>query len=220
VTAVRRGHTTGASLLAPWANRLGTRRYRAAGRTVTLRGLPLHTDEHGLPIHGTMVGERGWVVTGLGRGRVEATFAAGEGTEHFAAFPFLHSLRIGVRVGPRRLRVDTTVDATDGGPVPVSFGWHPYWRMPGARDGWSVQLPDVAHARLDRRGIPTGRARVEPAGPPANAFIEVAMNSRRLGKSFIGAPLTTSPGCHSSAPGRLFRTQPEARCCTAPRTPP
>jgi len=37
-------------------------------------------------------------------------------------------------------------------------------RMPGPRDAWAVTLPDVAHARLDRRGIPTGRARVEPAG--------------------------------------------------------
>jgi galactose mutarotase-like enzyme len=161
--AVRAGHTSAVPLLYPWANRLGRRWYAAGGRTVSLRGLPVHTDEHGLPIHGTMVGRDGWVVTALGGGRVEARFAMHDDVEGFEAFPFPHQIRVAVRVLRRRMRVDTTVDATGGVPVPVSFGWHPYWRLPGPRDSWTVALPDVAHARLGPRGIPTGRARVECA---------------------------------------------------------
>ena len=46
------GATLGMPLLAPWANRLATRRYRAAGVDVDLAGLPLGTDDNGLPIHG------------------------------------------------------------------------------------------------------------------------------------------------------------------------
>src|SRR5918994_5831590 len=50
----RAGHVTGLPLLAPWANRLGARRYEVEGVVVDLDGLGLHTDGHGLPIHGTM----------------------------------------------------------------------------------------------------------------------------------------------------------------------
>jgi galactose mutarotase-like enzyme len=166
---VRDQHTSGVALLHPWANRLGRRSYTAAGRTVSLRGVPLHTDEHGLPIHGTMVGRDGWTIDAAGGGRIDASFAFDDGVDGFDAFPFPHTIRVSVRVARRRLRVVTTVDATGGVAVPVAFGWHPYWRLPGPRDGWTVALPDVAHARLDRRGIPTGRARVEPAGDRALA---------------------------------------------------
>ena len=62
-------------------------------------------------------------------------------------------------VGRRRLRVVTEVRASAATAVPIAFGWHPYWRVPGSRDGWLLALPEVAHLRLDRHGIPTGRAR-------------------------------------------------------------
>src|SRR5687768_14019815 len=48
---LRAGGTGGLPLLAPWANRLAARRYRAAGVSVDLRGLPLADDGRGLPIH-------------------------------------------------------------------------------------------------------------------------------------------------------------------------
>src|SRR5689334_13541084 len=94
--AVRNQHTAGVPLLAPWANRLARRSYTAAGRTVSLRGLPLHTDEHGLPIHGTMVGRDGWTIDALGAGRVAASFDHRDGVDGFAAFPYPHTLRVSV----------------------------------------------------------------------------------------------------------------------------
>src|SRR3954471_21823641 len=54
--ALRAGRTMGLPLLAPWANRLGARRYRAAGVDVDLTDLPVHTDANGLPIHGLLLG--------------------------------------------------------------------------------------------------------------------------------------------------------------------
>ncbi|MGZ6996824.1 MAG: aldose 1-epimerase [Acidimicrobiia bacterium] len=161
--AVRAGHTTAMPLLHPWANRLGRRSYFAAGADVSLRGVPLHADGNGLPIHGTMVGRPGWEIVGLRGGRVTATYDVGAHPELLASFPFPHTVTVDVRVARRRLRVDTTVRSTRTTAVPISFGWHPYWRVPGARDDWSVTLPAVAHARLDRRGLPTGRARAEGA---------------------------------------------------------
>src|SRR6478735_1781715 len=60
--ALRAGRTAGLPLLAPWGNRLASRRYRAAGVSVDLRGLRLGTDDNGLPIHGLLVGKPGWRV--------------------------------------------------------------------------------------------------------------------------------------------------------------
>ena len=60
LAALRAGATLGLPLLAPWANRLASRRYRAAGVDVDLDGLPLGTDANGLPIHGLLVGRPGW----------------------------------------------------------------------------------------------------------------------------------------------------------------
>ncbi|MFO1537159.1 MAG: hypothetical protein ACKOVH_04950, partial [Actinomycetota bacterium] len=50
--ALRGGHTLGLPLLAPWANRLGSRRYRVGRVAVDLRRYAGHTDANGLPIHG------------------------------------------------------------------------------------------------------------------------------------------------------------------------
>jgi galactose mutarotase-like enzyme len=42
--------------------------------------------------------------------------------------------------------------------VPVSFGYHPYLRIPGApRERWEVELPVQERLELDERMIPDGR---------------------------------------------------------------
>lgn len=161
--ALRRGHTLGLPLLAPWANRLGGRRYRVAGVDVDLRRRRLHTDDHGLPIHGFMVGVAGWrVVREDARGgaaAVTATHAVDS-----PAFPFPHRLEVAVRLRPGRLDVGTTVVPTARRRVPVAFGWHPYLRVPGAgRARWRLVLPAREHLRLDARGLPTGDRIHEPA---------------------------------------------------------
>jgi galactose mutarotase-like enzyme len=159
--ALRRGRTTGLPLLAPWANRLGGRRYRAAGVSVDLRGLRLQTDGNGLPIHGLLVGSGGWrverVVTRRGRPELVASIDVDA-----PAFPFPHHLTVVVQAHDERLVVDTTVRATGRRRVPVAFGWHPYLRVPGTpRRAWRLRLPSRTHLLLDDRGLPTGATRRE-----------------------------------------------------------
>lgn len=166
LAAYRAGRTTGMPLLHPWANRLSGRRYTAAGVAVDLRGLALHMDENGLPIHGTMTARPGWHVTRLGTGarvaQLSARFDFDAHPELLASFPFPHELTVALVVSAGGLRVTTSVRPTGAARVPISFGWHPYLRVPGARrDQWELALPACAHARLDRRGIPTGRARAQ-----------------------------------------------------------
>jgi aldose 1-epimerase len=163
--AVTGRHTSGLPLLHPWANRLAQRRYAAAGVAVDLRGLDLPTDDHGLPMHGTMVGRAGWDVTAATANRTRATVTVGfdyRAPDLLAAFPFPHVVAITATVTATALALTTTVTATTDQPVPVSFGWHPYLRVPGRRPGWRLRLPAAEHVALSRRQIPTGRSTRRP----------------------------------------------------------
>jgi aldose 1-epimerase len=167
--AARHQHTTGLPLLAPWANRLGGDEYSALGREVELRGAPgLHRDANGLPMHGTLVGRAGWELTSV-RSRGEsaaavARFRAGEDAEVMASFPFPHDLTVTFTVTPGQLTVATLLVPSGARAVPVSFGWHPYFRLADVlRDDLCLELPDRKHLLVDDRQLPTGEKVAEPA---------------------------------------------------------
>ena len=55
------------------------------------------------------------------------------------------------------LTLATTVAADAGSPVPISFGFHPYFGIPHLpREQWRLSLPAMRSLDLDARGIPTG----------------------------------------------------------------
>jgi galactose mutarotase-like enzyme len=162
------GHTVGLPLLHPWANRLAARTYAVDDLDVDLSGLDLPTDAGGLPMHGTMLGPSEWAPVAIGTSVSAASFTAryryGLGSPgRYAAFPFPHDLAVEVVVDGS-LSVRTTVRATGERPVPVSFGWHPWFRIPRARrDHLRLMLPARQHVTLDERCIPTGESDVEHA---------------------------------------------------------
>jgi galactose mutarotase-like enzyme len=156
VAALRAGSTGGLPLLAPWANRLAGWQYAVAGIDVDLDGLDLGTDDNGLPIHGLLVGREGWRVTDHSARGDEAHLTASIGVDS-AAFPFPHRIDLAVTAGGGALTVDTTVVPAARRPVPIAFGWHPYFRLPSRpRANWDLVLPARRHLTLDDRGIPTG----------------------------------------------------------------
>jgi galactose mutarotase-like enzyme len=163
LAALRAGATLGIPLLAPWANRLATRRYRAGRVGVDLSGLELTTDDHGLPMHGLLVGKPGWRIGRRGtRGDTAWLHAAID--VDAPAFPFPHRVELKVTARDARLTMGATVIPTGRRPVPIAFGWHPYLRLPNAtRSTWRLRLPTRHHLALDGRGIPTGESNPEPA---------------------------------------------------------
>jgi aldose 1-epimerase len=164
ITQFRGGAATAVPPVHPWANRLGCWSYEACGTRVDLAGLDLPTDPNGLPIHGNLFGTSFDVVR-REASRLTAHFDYGAHAEKLRAFPFPHVLTIDARLdADRGLTVRTAVRATGATPVPVSFGWHPYLRLPhGGRAGWELRWPECEHVEVDDRLIPTGTRIAQPA---------------------------------------------------------
>ncbi|MEA2703733.1 MAG: aldose 1-epimerase [Actinomycetota bacterium] len=165
VAGYRAGHSTGLPFLAPWANRLSRWSYKAAGVAVDLQGLPIHTDGDDHPMHGTMGAQPGWEILDLHGGSLRARFDFAAREDLLASFPFPHEIVVDLGVDGTTLTVATTIRATGDRDVPVSFGFHPYLRLPRApRPSWRLRLPDRRHVDLDEAGLPTGASEEEAAG--------------------------------------------------------
>ena len=163
IAHLRAGGTGGLPLLAPWANRLTSRRFRVAGASVDLEGVSLPVDGNGLPIHGLLLGVAGWRVERADTRGTSARLRTSidVDTQHF---PFPHRIEIAVAARDGELEVDTTVVPTGRRRVPVSFGWHPYLRLSRTpRRQWRLRMPARRHLALDDRGIPTGTETAEQA---------------------------------------------------------
>jgi galactose mutarotase-like enzyme len=106
-----------------------------------------------------MLGRAGWEIasidTGRRRARLTAGFDYGAHPDLLAAFPFPHVIEVEASVDGRQLTVSTTVRPVSG-PVPVSFGWHNYFQVPGPRRAWRLRMPACEHLVLNRKMIPTG----------------------------------------------------------------
>jgi galactose mutarotase-like enzyme len=185
-TYVAERSTMGIPLLHPWANRVAEKRFQTAGREVDLSSHPELTslDPNGLPIHGLLAGAGGWSVeqhqdTRDGA-RLAAEFDFRAHEDLISAFPFPQQLRIEAEIADHTLTITTTVDASGDVPVPISFGYHPYFRLPEVeRDAWVVEIPVSERFVVDGEQLPTGELeKVDvPAGP---------LGARTFDDGFVG----------------------------------
>jgi aldose 1-epimerase len=162
--AAARGSSAGIPLLHPWANRLAGAVYEAAGRKVTLdlSSRLLHLDSQRLPMHGVGWPLLTWDVHEATPERIVAQLEWNS-PDLLAVFPFRHHLEMTVTLRSESLTVETTLVAGPDGPVPVSFGFHPYFGIPGLpRAQWRLTLPAMRRLVSDERGIPSGAS--EPFG--------------------------------------------------------
>jgi aldose 1-epimerase len=191
---VEAGKTMGIPLLHPWANRLGGFTYSVDGVEVTIdRDSPeIRLEEHGLPAHGLRSALHEWEVVEAG----ETRLVAGRDVTGLAEFPFDHRVEVAAELSGARLAVTATVTPLGERAVPIAFGFHPYFVLPGVpRAEWVIALPVREHLLLDENMIPTGER--EPAGAldgllgtrtfddgytvdPAGATFVLAGNGRRI----------------------------------------
>ncbi len=161
------GSTMGVPLLLPWANRLGRRSFRVAGRQVSLPHDParVHEDGDGTPLHGLTPSLMRWSEVSIEPAGVSAHLRW-TSAELLELFPFAHELSYVAELAPNALTVTLTVRADHGDPVPVAFGFHPYLRLgDSARAEWTIELPPCRQLELDERMLPTGATRPSPPGP-------------------------------------------------------
>jgi galactose mutarotase-like enzyme len=225
------GSTMGMPLLYPWANRLGGTDFDVAGRQVTLPDDPtrIHLDQNGLPRHGVMPGLMRWQPVGADpdadadavvTARLEWT-----SPELLELFPFAHQVRLEARAEPRALRITTTVRANAGDRVPVAFGFHPYLRLPGARAGWSVEIPAGQLLILDGRMLPTGERRPIAAATTSledadfDDAVELAGDAARFVASAAG-PRVVVELIEGYGFGQIYSPPDSSFVCFEPMTAP
>lgn len=177
--AAAKGSTAGIPLLHPWANRLEGPRYDAAGRDVVLdlSSPLLHADGRGLPIHGVPWSRLAWDLLEESPARLVARLDWNR-PDLLAVFPFPHALEMDVALSLDALTIGVTLAAGAEGPVPVSFGFHPYLGLAGApRAAWRLELPAMQRLRTDERGIPDG-------GAEGFGAVDAALGSRAWDDGF------------------------------------
>jgi aldose 1-epimerase len=153
------GKTMGIPILYPWANRLSASKYAINGAVVTLTpGVAgVRSDEHGVPIHGVLAANPGWLVIEQTDNKLVAILDWGGKPRLLATFPFPHILTMTVTLVDRTLTVATTVMPSSAASVPLCYGYHPYLQLPDVpREEWQLQTPTMRHLPVDNWGIPTG----------------------------------------------------------------
>jgi len=169
----RTGRMTAIPLVHPWGNRLESRAYRVGRKRVDLRGLDLPTDPNGLLMHGNLRGAPFDIVRAYANehaAHLVARLDYGARPDLLRAFPFAHLLTVDARLDAAGLRVVTEITPTGRAAVPVSFCWHPFFRIPGApRRAWELRWPACERVLVDERVIPTGERVAQPAEQAAIA---------------------------------------------------
>jgi aldose 1-epimerase len=186
--------TMGIPLLHPWANRVSELRFTVASREIDLanhREL-ISLDPNGHPIHGLLAGASEWRVdrheAADDGGRLAASFDFGSREELLAAFPFPHRIELKATLAGATLKIETGVVATGEVAVPVSFGYHPYFRLPGVeRVAWKVEIPVSERVVLDAQKLPTGRLEATrvPGGPLGSRTFDDEFAAPRGSAPFI-----------------------------------
>ena len=156
----RAGSMTAVPLVHPWGNRLESHAYRVGRKRVDLRGLDLPTDPNGLLMHGNLRGapfEIARADATANGARLVARLDYGARPDLLSAFPFPHLVTVTADLSEDALRLTTEIEPMGRAPVPVSFCWHPYVRIPGEpKRDWELRWPACEQVLVDERVIPTG----------------------------------------------------------------
>jgi galactose mutarotase-like enzyme len=167
---VERRSTMGVPFLYPWGNRLGSLSYGDVRLDPAAQVPPLRLDANGLPIHGALAADPRWEVTDMHAEDSSALFVArhdySEHPELVAVFPYPHVVEQLVMLAGSTLSVATRVTPTGEVAVPVAFGWHPYFVLPGVpAEEWVIDLPVSERLITDEKMIPTGEIVMDPILP-------------------------------------------------------
>ena len=189
--------------MAPFAGRIRDGRFTFGGRTVELpRNLPPHA------IHGTVF-ERAWTAVGPDALTIDL------GPDW--PFPGRVDQRFALRVDGLEVTLTLTADA----PMPISLGWHPWFRrhLTGTAPIPLAASPGIELAFDARRmvvrgpdGLPTGAWTQPGPRPWDDCFTDLASPPRVTWPGVLSLELT------SSAPFWVVYDEPVEGICVEPQT--
>lgn len=156
----------GNPFMAPWANRLDQDAFFANGKKYLLNPElgNFRRDQNGRPIHGLLLYSPAWELVEVQVGEQGAeTTSRLEFYRHpdlMAQFPFAHVVWMTHRLRDGVLEIETRVENLAREPMPLSLGYHTYYRVPDApRDEWTVGVPARERMVLSAQLLPTSERR-------------------------------------------------------------
>jgi aldose 1-epimerase len=164
----------GIPFLAPWGNRLDQPAFFANGKKYIFN-MGLGNVRGNIPMHGFLTSSPAWKVAAVkadGKSAwVTSRLEFWKYPDMMAQFPFAHTIEMTYRLREGVLQVETVLHNQSVEPMPVSIGFHPYFRLAESpRDKWKIHVPVRDHWVVDRNKIPTGQ--IEPAGLPDPLLLE------------------------------------------------
>ena len=156
---------SGIPFLAPWANRLDEQAFYANGKRYAF-DMELGNVRGAIPIHGfTTTNDKWQVVEVKADGRsawVTSKLEFWKVPLWMKQWPFAHTIEMTHRLADGVLQVETKITNLSAEPMPVSVGFHPYFRLTDStREEWMLSLPVKTHWILPSTKAPTGET--EPA---------------------------------------------------------
>lgn len=166
----------GIPFMGPWANRLDEQAFYANGRRYPF-DMELGNIRGAIPIHGFLTTNNQWkVVETQADGKSAWVTSRLEFYRYpmwMAQFPFAHTIEMTYRLQEGVLEVRTRIQNLSTDAMPVSVGYHPYFRLTDSmRDDWTVSLGARTHWVLAQNKVPTGETRpIESVFPDPKTIV-------------------------------------------------
>ena len=196
----------GIPFLGPWANRLDEPAFFANGRRYAF-DMELGNVKGNVPIHGFLAASEWEVVevrSDQGAAWVTSRLEFFRNPLWMKQFPFAHTLEITHRLQEGVLEVQTRIRNLSTEPMPVSIGFHPYFRLTDApRDDWTIAVGARTQWLLAENKIPTGETQpIERLFPDPRAAL---LKDYRLDHVFGDLVREADGRAHMSVKGRQQR---------------
>ncbi|MFN8282422.1 MAG: aldose 1-epimerase [Chitinophagales bacterium] len=154
----------GNPLMHPWANRLESDAILIENQLHSFPEDKLHLiyrDGNNLPLHGLLLKTDKWKTIDLHEDAqtcyhiAELVFDA---ADWLSIFPFVHKIQVKHQLQKNELKIETTIINHDEKPMPVSFGFHPYFLIDStSRHQYSLVIPAENVIETNEVMIPNGK---------------------------------------------------------------
>jgi aldose 1-epimerase len=151
---------SGIPFLAPFANRLDETAFYANGKKYGF-DMTLGNVRGPIPIHGFVTTTDQWqVVETKADGKsawVTSRLDFARQPMWMKQWPFAHTIDITYRLQDGALEVQTVITNQSAEAMPVSIGFHPYYKLSDSpRDEWTLSVGAKTHWLLAQNKVPTG----------------------------------------------------------------